>query len=92
MEDVNNGTTGDSGESSSGLSTTEIGLIAAAIIFVWLIMCIIAIYCWCKSSGKSKKKSKRQKKENSDEEKIIGKPMKKGDRKSKLRNLPYFQF
>ena len=73
---TNNGTDTSDSSGSSGLGTTEIALIIAGIIFVWFIMVICAIYCWCKTKGKPKKKNKGTKKENSDQEKIIGKPKK----------------
>ena len=79
-ENNTNETTTDAGEDSGGLSTTQLGLIIAAVIVAWIVMVFVGLYCWCSSDKKKSKKStsgtRTGKRENSDEEKIIGNPKK----------------
>ena len=78
VENTTEATT-DAGEDSGGLSTTQLGLIIAGVIVAWIIMVIVGLYCWCssdKKKAKSKSKTTTGRRENSDEEKIIGKPRK----------------
>ena len=77
MVENTTGVTTDSGEDSGGLSTTQLGLIIAFAIVAWVVMVVVGLYCWCSSDKKKSKKSTRGtrtgRRENSDEEKIIGK-------------------